>query len=59
MDKIVSEKTNKLQEEVTTKKALSMCGYLKFAFGKVTKRMESKQTTTPKQKDNMQKIGAW
>ena len=55
MDKIVSEDEDKLQEEVTTKKALSMCGYPKWTFDKVRKRMENKQQTAPKQKDTTQK----
>ena len=55
MDKIVSEDEDKLQEEVTIKKALSMCGYPKWTFDKVRKRMENKQQTAPKQKDTTQK----
>ena len=44
IDKIVSEKEDKLQEEITIKKALSMCGYTKWTFDKVRKIMEGKQT---------------
>ena len=44
MDKIVSGKEDKLQEEITIKKALSMCGYPKWTFDKVRKIMEGKQT---------------
>ena len=55
MDKIVSEDKDKPQEEVTIKKALSMCGYPKWTFDKVRKKMENKQQTTPKQNDTTQK----
>ena len=44
MDKIVSEDEDKLQEEVTIKKALSMCGYPKWTFDKVKKK-DGEQTT--------------
>ena len=60
MDNNVSEDEDKLQEKVAIKKALSMCGYPRWTFDKVRKRMENKQQAAPKQKDTTQKKArAW
>ena len=59
MDKIVSEDEDKLQEEVTIKKALSMCGYPKWTFDKVRKRMGTNNRQLQNKRTLRKKAGAW
>ena len=51
MNKIVTEEPDRLAEEQRIKKALSLCGYPKWAFQRVKKQMEEKSKKKLKKKD--------